>query len=227
MHVLIVEDDHDLAMELHCGLESQGFRGLVASTGRDALDLHTEVEAVLLDIGLPDMDGLEVCRKIRATSNVPIIILSGRSDEFDRVLGLKLGADDYVTKPHSVRELAARFQAITRRTREIQDIAVPAREARIRSNIRKLREIRIDVDSRRVTVNEREIRLTRREFDFLELLAREPGKVFSREAIMIEAWGYDGAGDTRTLGVHVASLRKKLGLPVIETVRGVGFRLAS
>ncbi|UGT60373.1 response regulator transcription factor [Nocardia asteroides] len=227
MQVLIVEDDHDLAEELHRGLESQGFQGFVANTGRDALILHTEAEVVLLDIGLPDMDGLEVCRKIRTISNIPIIILSGRSDEIDRVLGLKLGADDYVIKPHSLRELAARLEAVIRRARQSGENSSPAGIARIEGDVRVLREIRIDVGSRKVTVKNREVSLTRREFAFLELLAREPGKVFSREDIMIEAWGHDGAGDTRTLGVHVASLRKKLGVPAIETVRGVGFRLAS
>ncbi|MEU1546792.1 response regulator transcription factor [Nocardia sp. NPDC005745] len=226
MQVLIVEDDHHLAAELDRGLESQGFRSRVVSTGREALSLHAEVEVVLLDIGLPDMDGLEVCRTIRATSNVPIIILSGRVDEFDRVLALKLGADDYVTKPHSLRELAARLEAVTRRARDRREAPIPTSTGTIGADVRELRELRIDVRSRRVTVNEQEVHLTRREFNFLELLAREPGKVFSREMIMIEAWGYRDAGDTRTLGVHAASLRRKLGVPVIETVRGVGFRLA-
>ncbi|WP_216906570.1 response regulator transcription factor [Nocardia noduli] len=226
MRVLIAEDDHDLAKSLSEDLESQGFTCLAVDCGQGALEAHSQVEAVILDIGLPDIDGFEVCRRIRATSMVPIVFLSGRSDEFDRVLALKLGADDYVMKPYRLRELAARIEAVTRRNRRDPIDRDSLDNTDNRNSVRNVRQLRIDTDCRRITISGNEIALTRKEFEVLELLTREPGKVFSRETIMIQVWGHDGSGDTRTLGVHMTSLRKKLGTPLIETVRGIGFRLA-
>jgi DNA-binding response OmpR family regulator len=196
-------------------------------SGVDALSNYSDADAVLLDVGLPDLDGFEICRRIRAKSDVPILMLSGRGDEFDRVLALKLGADDYVVKPCGIRELAARIEAVARRARDSAEVTGVARIVRTGSTVRQLRQMRIDIDRRMVTVGEAEVQLTRKEFDLLELLAREPGKVITRETIMAEVWGYSDAGDTRTLGVHMTSLRRKLGVPIIETVRGIGFRLAS
>jgi two-component system, OmpR family, response regulator RegX3 len=224
MRVLVVEDDRVLADSLTEGLADRGFDSRVVDTGRGALDQHGQVDAVLLDLGLPDMDGFDVCRTIRTVSSVPIIVVSGRNDEFDRVLALKLGADDYVVKPCGLRELTARIEAVARRALNARHFAGPHRPV---DDIRQLRELRIDVGSRLVTVSKSEIKLTRKEFDFLALLSTDPGRVFTRDKIMSEVWGHDGAGDTRTLGVHVAGLRKKLGRPtMIETVRGIGFRLA-
>jgi two-component system, OmpR family, response regulator RegX3 len=219
VRVLIVEDQSDVAQELAGGLGDQGFQAVTARDGRSALDRYSDVDVVLLDLGLPDRDGFDVCRAIRADSNVPIIMVSGRSDEFDRVLGLKLGADDYVVKPVWLRELAARIEAVVRRT-------TGARERPRAGDLPEIGPLRIDPHGRRVTVHGREVSLTRKEFDLLALLAAEPDRVLGRAAIMRAVWGHDGAGDTRTLGVHIASLRKKLGLPrLVETVRGVGFRL--
>lgn len=216
MRVLIIEDDVETSTELVRGFNEQGFDTVTAENGRSALQLFAAVDIVLLDLGLPDIDGLEVCRSIRAVSGVPIIMITGRSDEFDRVLGLKMGADDYVVKPCRMRELAARMEAVVRRARWPQQ--------RVEKFV--LGPLRLDLHGRRVDVADRGVALTRREFDLLTLLASEPGRTFTREHIMTEVWGHNGAGDTRTLGVHVAGLRKKLGLPdFIETVRGVGFRL--
>lgn len=229
MLILIVEDSADLSVELAEGLKAQGFHSEIVDTGRDALERYADADAVLLDIGLPDMDGFEVCRKIRTTSSIPVIVQSARSDEFDKVLALKLGADDYINKPCGLRELAARIEAVIRRVRNDWDTGPVGsiEHRRTKCDVRELNDVRIDIDRRRVTVKEHEICLTRKEFDFLAVLAREPGKVISREDIMTEVWGHDGYGDTRTLGVHLTSLRKKLGVPeLIETVRGVGFRLA-
>jgi len=216
--VLIVEDQPDVAHELAAGLGDHGFQAVAVPDGRAALDGYTNTDVVLLDLGLPDRDGLDVCRAIRASSNVPIIIISGRDDEFDRVLGLKLGADDYLVKPVRLRELAARIEAVMRRTSD-------TRGERTAADLREVGPVRVDPYRRRVTVHDREVYLTRKEFDLLALLSGEPERVFSRAAIMHAVWGHDGAGDTRTLGVHMASLRKKLGQPrFVETVRGIGFR---
>ncbi|MEV0614487.1 response regulator transcription factor [Nonomuraea sp. NPDC050404] len=214
MRVLIVEDDVTTSMELVRGFAERGFETITAASGRSALRLFASVDVVLLDLGLPDIDGVEVCRLIRAVSGVPIIVVSGRDNEFDRVLGLRMGADDYVVKPYRLRELTARMEAVVRRARWPREKYV-------------LGPVRLDPHGRRVAVADRGVALTRKEFDLLILLASEPGRTFTREHIMAEVWGHDGAGDTRTLGVHVAGLRRKLGLPdFIETVRGVGFRLA-
>lgn len=222
MRVLIVDDDSDLADELVRGFGDHGFFAHTTDTGRDALSRYADFEVVLLDVGLPDVDGYEVCRMIRAASNIPIIMISGRDNEFDRVLGLRLGADDYVAKPHSLRELVARIQAIMRRMPETPSgQSEPAVQW-----VRNLGPVRIDLYSRRVYVDEREILLSRKEFDLLTVLTAEPGKVISRNLIMCEVWGDPEARDTRTLGVHLASLRRKLSVPgLIETVRGIGFRV--
>lgn len=220
MRVLIVEDEHEVAEELVRGLGDLGMDAMTAHAGRAALHSYSEADIVLLDLQLPDIDGFELCRAIRAASQVPIIIVSARDAEFDRVLGLKLGADDYVVKPYSLRELAARIEAVTRRA--AGDCRAPDDE------IRHAGPIRVDLYQRRVVAQEREVALTRKEFDLLALLAASPGKVLTRDFIMRKVWGHDGAGDTRTLGVHMTSLRKKLGEPrLIETVRGVGFRLVA
>ena len=174
-----------------------------------------DADLVLLDLGLPDMDGSEVCRQVRKTSAVPIIIVSARGDESDRVLGLELGADDYLVKPFGLRELVARVRAVSRRAVSDPD-----------QLLQRVGAVEIDRRARRVTVDEREVALSPKEFDLLSLLGQDPGAVVSREQIMDEVWDPHWYGPTRTLDVHVASLRKKLGDPgLIETVRRVGFRL--
>lgn len=219
MRVLIVEDDSENAEALVKGLAGEGITSTTVSTGSAALDCHVEADAVLVALHLPDFDGFELCRAIRAISRVPIIIVSDRDTELDHVLGLKLGADDYVVRPYRLRELAARVEAIVRRTAEYRQ-EVPEKEAW------NVGPVRVDLYQRKVSVHGREIALTRKEFDLFALLSARPGRVFTREIIMREVWGYDGAGDTRTLGVHMTGLRKKLEIPrLIETVRGIGFRV--
>jgi DNA-binding response OmpR family regulator len=219
MRALVVDDDAETAEALAKGLAGEGIEAITVRTGRAALDSHVGVDVVLLDIRLPDLDGFEVCRAIRTTSSVPIIILSARDTELDRVLGLKLGADDYVVKPYGLRELTARIEASVRRATNYAQ-AEPAKE------IRSFGPVQVDLYQRKVTVHDREVAFTRKEFDLLALLSGRPGMVFTREVIMREVWGYNVSGDTRTLGVHITHLRKKLQIPqLIETVRGIGFRL--
>ena len=215
MRLLVVEDDDAIAVPLVEGLSRAGYSVDRAATGTEALARVAYADLVLLDLGLPDMDGSEVCRQVRQTSAVPIIIVSARGDESDRVLGLELGADDYLVKPFGLRELVARVRAVSRRAASVPD-----------QLLQRLGALEIDRRTRRVTVDEQEVALSRKEFDLLSLLGQDPGAVVSREQIMDEVWDPHWYGPTRTLDVHVASLRKKLGDPgLIETVRRVGFRL--
>jgi DNA-binding response OmpR family regulator len=173
---------------------------------------------VLLDLGLPDTDGFEVCRRLRERSDLPILVISARGEEVDRVIGLELGADDYLVKPFGFRELVARIRAISRR-------AVNAVDEQ-RENVQRFEGLEIDRRTRRVRVDAIEIALTPKEFDLLALLAEDPGAVLTRQEILDQVWDPHWYGPTKTLDVHVASLRKKLGDPSwIETVRGVGLRM--
>lgn len=223
MRVLFGAGDSNFLNEVQTDLTRQGFQVNTCATGSQVLEQCRDVDAILLDLVLSDIDGFEVCRAVRAVCPVPIIMVSSRGDEFDRVLSLKLGADDYVVRPYSLRELTARIEAVIRRS------AAAWRSHALERNDSETRDaghIRINFRSRTVTVAGQPMVLTRTEFDILELLSSDPGRVFGREEIMTKVWGHDGAGDTRTLGVHISGLRKKLGLPsVIETVRGIGFRL--
>ncbi len=215
MHVLVVEDDPSIADPLLAGLTRAGFSVEHAATGHAAL-VPTEADCVLLDLGLPDLDGIEVCRRIRARSFVPIIVVSARSDELDRVMLLELGADDYLVKPFGMRELVARIRAVTRR-------ATLAREEP--AEVIDAGPLQIDLRTRRVTVNDVETELTPKEFDVLALIASEPGTVFTRQRILETVWDAHWYGPTKTLDVHIASVRRKIGhAEWIETVRGVGFR---
>jgi len=217
MHLLVVEDDAAIADPLVKGLEREGFTVTWVATGQGALDAGT-VDLVLLDLGLPDLDGYEVCRRLRAESETPIIVITARGSEVDRVVGLELGADDYVVKPFGFRELVARIRAVARRT------AGPRRE----DGLVEVGAMSIDPRTRRVTVAGEEVSLTRKEHDLLAFLAEDPGGVRSRDDILRSVWDEHWYGPTKTLDVHVASLRRKLGDPtLIETVRGVGFRLRS
>jgi two-component system, OmpR family, response regulator RegX3 len=215
MHVLVVEDDDAIAVPLTAGLEREGFRVTCVATGAAALDAEG-AEIVLLDLGLPDLDGFEVCRRLRSRSDVPILVISARGQEVDRVVGLELGADDYLVKPFGFRELLARIRAVTRRTGSTPDAARP----------QQIGQLEIDRRTRRVRVANDEIALTPKEFDLLTCLAEEPGTVVTRQELLTEVWDPHWYGPSRTIDVHVASLRKKLGDPRwVETVRGVGFRL--
>jgi two-component system response regulator RegX3 len=215
MDVLLVEDDDAIATPLASGLEREGFTVQRVGNGVDAL-AAPEADVVLLDLGLPDIDGFEVCRRLRASSNVPIIVISARGAEVDRVVGLELGADDYLVKPFGFRELVARIRAVTRRVTPGADSAKPQR----------IGGLEIDRRTRRVRIDDGEIALTPKEFDLLVCLADEPGTVVTRQRLLEQVWEQHWYGPTRTLDVHVASLRKKLGdLRWVETVRGVGFRL--
>ncbi|HEY6533865.1 MAG TPA: response regulator transcription factor [Acidimicrobiales bacterium] len=221
MDVLLVEDDDSIAEPLAKGLERQGFAMQRVGTGAAALDAlapPNRVELVLLDLGLPDLDGYEVCRRIRQTSSVPIIVLTARGDELDRVLGLELGADDYVVKPFGFRELVARIHAVTRRSSARgEDVQGPADLGS---------GVTLDTRTRRVTVGGDDAMLTRKEFDLLALLADDPGATRTRDEILEQVWDSNWYGPTKTLDVHIASLRRKLGDPtLVETIRGVGFRL--
>jgi DNA-binding response OmpR family regulator len=215
VRLLVVEDDDAIAIPLVEGLERAGFSVVRVATGSEALTAARGVDLVLLDLGLPDMDGSEVCRRIRDTSSTPIIVVSARGDESERVLGLELGADDYIVKPFGLRELVARVRAVTRRT---SDGTPPAPQ--------RVGELEIDRRTRRVTISGADVALAPKEFELLSLLADDPGAVLTRREIMDEVWDPHWYGPTKTLDVHVASLRKKLGDPtLLETVRSVGFRL--
>jgi DNA-binding response OmpR family regulator len=218
VRLLVVEDDDAIGEPLVRGLERSGFEVRHVTTGSEALSVD-DVDMVLLDLGLPDLDGYEVCRRIRAESQVPIIVVTARGDEGDRVLGLELGADDYVVKPFGIRELVARVRAVARRTLEESNGPVGPQ---------RIGDLEIDRRTRRVHVAGHEVALAPKEFDLLALLGDDPGAVVSRERIMDNVWDPHWYGPTKTLDVHVASLRKKLGDPGrIETVRSVGFRLAT
>lgn len=223
VNVLLVEDDDAIAEPLTKGLEHQGLTVHRESTGLGGVDAFRSgppFDMILLDLGLPDIDGYEVCRRIRAEASTPIIILTARGDEIDRVLGLELGADDYMVKPFGLRELVARINAVSRRT---QSPGISASDT-----VELTGDVVIDTRTRRVTVAGEEISLTRKEFDLLALLATDPGATQTRESILEQVWDAHWYGPTKTLDVHIASLRKKLGDPsIIETVRGVGFRLRS
>ena len=222
MRLLVVEDDEEVAGELVLGLQRHGHQTTHVTTGAAALAQYADSELVLLDLGLPDLDGFEVCRRLRELSSVPIIAVTARSAELDRVLGLRLGADDYIVKPHGFTELLARIEAVARRSRPLEQPANVAAEQTV------VGSLTVDSRSRRVRVGEAEVELTRKEFDLLALLAGDPGALFTRERILAEVWSDTWIGATRTLDVHVGALRAKLGHKGwVETVRGVGFRLAT
>jgi len=217
MEILLVEDDDSIAEPLAAGLARSGYEVRRAASGAAAL-AAPPADFVLLDLGLPDRDGADVCRELRARSDVPIIVVTARSEEVDRVVLLELGADDYVVKPFGLRELVARIRAVARRTQGRSDAEGP----------QEIDGLAVDLRTRRVTIDGVEVALTPKEFDLLALLASDPGAVFRREEILESVWDPHWYGPTKTLDVHVAALRKKLCDPAwIETIRGVGFRLVA
>ncbi len=215
--VLVAEDDSGMADSLQEGLARHGYAVIHASNGREALELAPDADLVLLDLGLPDLDGMDVCRRLRERSMVPIIVITARSDEIDRVLLLELGADDYVVKPFGFRELVARIGALLRRSNAGTTASIDVQHCGRLEIERRARRVRLDGD---------EVSLTPKEFDLLALLAQEPGVVRTREEIIDSVWDPHWFGPTKTLDVHVASLRRKLRRAVeITPVRGIGYRL--
>ena len=222
--ILMVEDEESITVPLAEALAREGFDTEVAGTVADALELAGRVkpDLVLLDVMLPDGSGYDVCRELRRESQVPIIMLTARGEETDRIVGLELGADDYIVKPFSAREVAARIRAVLRR-------AAAAATPEESDGPITVGEVALDPARRSATLAGAELHLTRREFELLELLMREAGSVVSRERLIDEVWDVNWFGSTKTLDVHVSSLRRKLGddsaAPrYIHTVRGVGFR---
>lgn len=224
MLVLLVEDDPAVAASVRDGLTANGYTVRHVGTGAEALTAAAGApapELVLLDLGLPDIDGRDVCRSIRNSSAVPIIVISARDDEVDKVVGLELGADDYLTKPFGIRELIARIRAVLRRVNP----PLPSASADT-SQAQAVGPLSIDRRTQRVYLQGQEISLTNKEFGLLSFLAEDPGAVCRRAEILSEVWETDWYGPTKTVDAHVASLRRKLGdADWIEAVRGVGFRL--
>jgi DNA-binding response OmpR family regulator len=220
MRILLVEDDPSVAASVIDGLVNANLDVEHVSTGSEAISkaLAQNFDLILLDLGLPDMDGQDVCRSVRETSTTPIIVLSARSEEIDRVLALEFGADDYIVKPFGMRELVARIRAVARRVSPTE-----ASQAAVTQDIGALS---IDRRSQKVFINGEDVYLTPKEFDLLAYLATDPGAVYRRNDIMSEVWDTNWYGTTKTVDAHVAALRKKLGdQDWIEAVRGVGFRL--
>ncbi|GAA1733062.1 response regulator transcription factor [Microcella frigidaquae] len=220
MHVVVIEDDDAVADGIVDGLSDRSITTTRVATGTEGIAAVASLQPdlVVLDLGLPDMDGTEVCRRLRATSAVPIIIVSARDEEVDRVVALEIGADDYVVKPFGMRELVARIHAVTRRT--VQDAAASPPSAESTSRLV------VDSRARRVLLDDVEVHLTPREFDVLEYLDSDRGAVFRRADILRDVWDTTWFGTAKTLDAHIAAIRKKLGDPRwIEAVRGVGFKL--
>ena len=223
--ILVVEDDPDIALSLRLKLEREGGYAVdVVADGADGLRkaIDRPPDLVVLDLNLPGMDGFEVCRRLRKepeTASVPVIMLTARIGEDDRVAGLDLGADDYITKPFSPKEAVARVKAVLRRSDRAEDADALPDEP-----------LRVDIAARQATLDGRALALTRKEFDLLVELIRRRGRVLTRERLLEMVWGYDFPGETRTVDVHVRRLRQKLGAPVdsrLETVVGVGYRWRS
>ncbi|HET6286160.1 MAG TPA: response regulator transcription factor [Amycolatopsis sp.] len=218
MRVLLVEDDDRVADALVPALVSRGLAMTRLASGAGVLDRVARFDVVLLDLGLPDIDGVELCRRIRAESDVAVIVVSARGEVGDRILGLRAGADDYLVKPYDVDELLARVDAVRRRRGE--------REAASSPEVVRLGDVTVDLARHEVLVAGAPVALSRKEFQVFALLIRARGAVCPREQLLTRVWGHSGAAESRSLDVHVATLRTKLGRPtLIETVRGVGYRL--
>jgi two-component system response regulator RegX3 len=223
VRVLVVEDEESFVDALTVGLSREGFDVAIARDGQSALSTFAEgrFDVVLLDLMLPKMSGLDVCRTIRTESSVPIIVVSAKGEEVDMVLMLEIGADDYVTKPYRLRELVARIRAVLRRRQDRDEFAT--------EEFIVLGNIRMDIDARRLYVNDEEIKLRKKEFALLRLLLENPGRVLTREVLIDRVWGSDYVGDTKTLDVHIKRLRTLIedepkNPTHITTVRGVGYR---
>ncbi|MDO5780473.1 MAG: response regulator transcription factor [Clostridium sp.] len=222
--ILVVDDEENIAELISYNLTSNGYKVIIANNGNDAVKLAVEEKPnlILLDLMIPGKDGYDVCKDIRSNSeirNTPIIMLTAKSEELDKILGLELGADDYITKPFSVRELLARVKAVLRRF----SISEPE------NNILVFGNLTADFDKREILVNDKKLDLTLKEFELLEILIRNKGKILTRDTLLDKIWGYEYIGETRTVDVHIRYLRKKIELDdknpkLIETIRGVGYR---
>ncbi|MCC6175546.1 MAG: response regulator transcription factor [Chloroflexi bacterium] len=219
--ILVVDDERNIVQLARLYLRNEGYQVETAANGREALEKVRQVtpSLVLLDLMLPEMDGWEVCKQLRKSSDIPIIMLTARDDDVDKVVGLELGADDYVTKPFNPRELVARVKAVLRRTEG----------ARTPGRVIRFADLTIDQDRREFRIGERQVDLRPKEFDLLTTLAATPGIVFDRERLLQVAWGYDYGGDSRTVDVHVTWLREKLASSQarIQTVWSVGYKLVT
>lgn len=220
--VLVVDDEKLIVKGLRFSLEQEGMEVDCAYDGEEALEYARarEYDIVLLDVMLPKLDGFQVCQHIREFSNMPIIMLTAKGEDMDKILGLEYGADDYITKPFNILEIKARIKAIMRRTGR------PEKEQK--SKLVEAADLRMDLDSRRLFISGREINLTAKEFDLLELMALNPGKVYSRETLLNTVWGYEYPGDVRTVDVHIRRLREKIEAnpsepKYVHTKWGVGY----
>ncbi|HEY3832642.1 MAG TPA: response regulator transcription factor [Acidimicrobiia bacterium] len=219
--ILVVDDEPNIADLVELYLSREGYRVRKAASGEDALAAveREHPRLVVLDVGLPDISGLDVCTRLRATSNIPVIFLTARDSEIDRVLGLELGGDDYLTKPFSPAELVARVKAVLRRSDSSAVVSV---------DVLQIGSVAVDRGRREVRVGEEVVAFTAKEFDLLQFLAERPGRALSRQQILDGVWGFDWYGDARTVDVHIAQVRKKVGTGLeIATVRGLGYRLDS
>ena len=203
--VLVVDDEKLIVKGITFSLEQDGMETDVAYDGEEALQLarDNDYDVILLDLMLPKMDGLEVCQQIRGFSNVPIIMLTAKGEDMDKILGLEYGADDYITKPFNILEVKARIKAIMRRSKRTHEEEEQAR-------VVTAGDLKLDVDSRRVFIEDKEVNLTAKEFDVLKLLVFNPNKVYSRENLLNIVWGYEYPGDVRTVDVHIRRLREKI-----------------
>jgi two-component system alkaline phosphatase synthesis response regulator PhoP len=219
--ILVVDDEANIRDLARLYLEKEGYKVILAQDGAQALKLVAEQELVfiVLDLMLPEVDGWEVCRRVRAQSNVPILMLTARDDDIDKIVGLEMGADDYLTKPFNPRELVARVRAILRRVNSTASGAAA-------NEVRQIGQVTIDPSSREVTVAGRRVALRTKEFDLLLTLADHQNMVLSRDQLLDLVWGYEFYGQTRTVDVHIAHLREKMGSSLsIETVWGMGYKL--
>jgi len=221
--VLVVDDEKLIVKGIRFSLEQEGMEVDCAYDGEEAIELakNTEYDIVLLDVMLPKFDGFQVCQEIRAFSNMPIIMLTAKGDDMDKILGLEYGADDYITKPFNILEVKARIKAIVRRNSR-------KKESEEKAKVIIKGDLKLDLDGRRVFIKTKEINLTAKEFDLLELLVTNPDKVYSREKLLNVVWGYEYPGDVRTVDVHVRRLREKIeanpGDPkYVHTKWGVGY----
>ena len=215
--ILVVDDDTNICELLRLYLTKEGYQVTVANDGEEGLEKFNAVkpDMVLLDVMMPRMDGLEVCRRIRKAGNTPVMMLTAKGETFDKVLGLELGADDYMVKPFDAKEVVARIKAVLRRCAPVKSRFV-------------MGDVALDNEAHTVTVKGKAVELTFKEFELLRCLMENPGKVFTRDMLLERIWGYDFGGETRTVDVHVRTLRQKLGETgrLVETVRGVGYRMA-
>jgi two-component system alkaline phosphatase synthesis response regulator PhoP len=219
--ILIVDDEKNIVELIKFHLKKENYRVIEAYKGKDALDLYRKEkpDLIILDVMLPDMGGFEVCKTIRKESRVPIIMLTAKGEEIDKILGFELGADDYITKPFSPRELLARIKAVLKRTRT----------SNIDTNQIQVGPFKINVNKREIYKNDVLLELKPKEFDLLKLFITNPGRVFTRQYLLEQIWGYDYLGDTRTVDVHIRRLRQKIedndkNATYIKTVHGVGYK---